>query len=814
MKGLRPARVIVWYLAVALTLTAVAGVLYWQVAPSTGLVRTFYDETGFAGEASFQERTADIDLGFLHDNPELPRESFSVHWSGFWFLPEAQTVDLHADGDLVELLVDRRVVLRRTSAEGTTSETVALSAGPHELIVRYEPLGTPPSLTVRQAPSGETPRDFAPTQLFPGQPDAGDYRFATRMHWFIRLVAAVWLVPLLPACLVLGVRSEVRAWTPQTTREFARKVSRMAVPALLGPVVLFLVGPHTIYEANRNEFSVAFADIAWPWLVAAVGIGWLLLFAVGAAICLLSDRLCRAYVALLLAFGMLLWIQGTFLVADFGPLYGERLDLSRLAWRGPYESGLWVGGVLLVLGYARAVSAIAPLASGLFVVLQVSGLAVSMSGATDQAQTSATWRQPPEQLYQLSRNQNVVHIVLDGFLSQIFAEASEQNRARFDREFSGFVFFADHLGAFPTTRASMPAMLAGVAYRNEMPFDEFLRNTTHRQSISTVLAERGYAIHSLTFDDRDHPRTSGEGGQSIVRYRIPTPYGSYRDYVRVAALQLFDLSLFRHVPQGLKSSVYNDQVWLAQNYYRQRSLQSEAARAVRPSNHAAFLEEFTGRLTVALGEPVFTFIHVAIPHPPIAVNADCSFLGYQPLSNATYTAQAQCALLVVQHLLDRLRSLGVYDESVVVLASDHGWRVRRSEHPFRGISSPAGDMEERVLSAMPLLAIKPAAASGPLRISYAPTEITDVPATIVDLLGLRNPFPGKPALQLDANVPRIRNFAHHSWENADWERPYLDALELFSIDGRVLEPSSWTFQGTLFDPSVDSEAGLNEPQAP
>ncbi len=67
---LRAAR---WYLGVALTLTALGGILHWVIAPPTGLVRTFYPDVGFAGEPLFQYRTTDVSLALLDDDPTLPR---------------------------------------------------------------------------------------------------------------------------------------------------------------------------------------------------------------------------------------------------------------------------------------------------------------------------------------------------------------------------------------------------------------------------------------------------------------------------------------------------------------------------------------------------------------------------------------------------------------------------------------------------------------------------------------------------------------------------------------------------------------------
>ena len=494
-----------WYLGIALTFTALGGILHGLVAPPTGLIRTFYSDVGFTGEPLFQDRTTEVSLAFLEEDPSLPRRSFSVQWRGFWFLSRAQTVDVYAGADdRVDVRVDGQLVLRRNFTVGTHTigETLTLGAGSHEIIVRYEQEGGGASLNVLRAFEGKRPGAFVPTRLFPARPDVPDFLLATATYWLTRLVAVLWLAPLAGLSLVAAGwagRRAVHYWrsvgAPRTIGEFGRRLHLVVFPALLGPFVLFLLGPHTIYTANRGEFSAVFTDIAWPWLLMAVGGVWAMLLGIGSVICVLSDRLTRLYAALLFAVGVLLWAQGNVLVADHGLLYGEGLDLSRHIWRAPYESALWVGGVGLAAVFARTVSAVARLGSQLLITLQVIVLALPIVTPDSEAQLDAPgWSQPPEEIYQLSRDQNVIHIVLDGFLSETFAEVIEQEPDTFDRDFSGFIFFADHLGAFPTTRASIPAMLTGIAYRNEMPLDRFIRENIGDRSISSVLA--GRAIRS------------------------------------------------------------------------------------------------------------------------------------------------------------------------------------------------------------------------------------------------------------------------------------------------------------------------------
>ena len=164
-----PRRLVWWYLCVVASLTVLTGAVHGLIAPPTGLVRTFYADTGFSGDPLFQDQTTEISLAFLDEDPTLPRRFFSVEWSGFWFLPRATTVELYAGGDdRVDVAVDGQRVLRRNIAVGmhAVSETITLSAGAHEILVRYGQEGGGASLNIQYAVDGEPPALWCPGSCF------------------------------------------------------------------------------------------------------------------------------------------------------------------------------------------------------------------------------------------------------------------------------------------------------------------------------------------------------------------------------------------------------------------------------------------------------------------------------------------------------------------------------------------------------------------------------------------------------------------------------------------------------------------------
>ena len=226
-------RLIRWSLCVVATLTVLSGALHGLIAPPTGLVRTVYAPSGFSGAPLSQDRTTEVSLAFLHEDPTLPRRFFSVEWEGFWFLPRTTTVELYAGGDdRVDVLVDGERVLQRNIALGmhTIGETLTLSAGPHAFTVRYEQDGGGMHLNVQRAFEGTRPAPFASTRLFPKVPDIQDVWLATGTYWLLRVVALLWLV-LLVGLLIMVVPRTAGLWRRAAARVPGRAMRRGGLAA-------------------------------------------------------------------------------------------------------------------------------------------------------------------------------------------------------------------------------------------------------------------------------------------------------------------------------------------------------------------------------------------------------------------------------------------------------------------------------------------------------------------------------------------------------------------------------------------------------
>lgn len=230
------------FLGAAVTLTAVLSVAGPAATERTGLRLQVFPEVGFSGTPLLDGVDPSITLDFLDDDPDLPRRFFSARWTGYWYVPDAGAVELHAAGDdRLDVWLDGELVIRRTPPADMHAlvRTVRLEAGVHELRVDFEQHGGAFNLRLEWSPPGGRPSPLPAYRLFHSLPDADDLRLAYGMAWLERVVVTVWMA-------FLGI---TLAW--------------------LGTLAWMRVGPHSTY--GRRHWVRAFDLSARVFQVAIAG---------------------------------------------------------------------------------------------------------------------------------------------------------------------------------------------------------------------------------------------------------------------------------------------------------------------------------------------------------------------------------------------------------------------------------------------------------------------------------------------------------------------------------------------------------------
>jgi arylsulfatase A-like enzyme len=103
--------------------------------------------------------------------------------------------------------------------------------------------------------------------------------------------------------------------------------------------------------------------------------------------------------------------------------------------------------------------------------------------------------------------------------------------------------------------------------------------------------------------------------------------------------------------------------------------------------------------------------------------------------------QTSCATKLIKEFVNKLKQLGRYDDSLIIIQSDHGLEKIGTEPMFKIPQLKAGHYDENFsLRLHSLLLIKPpASGTAPLRISEEVSQLVDIPATVYDILDLAQP---------------------------------------------------------------------------
>jgi hypothetical protein len=577
--------------------------------------------------------------------------------------------------------------------------------------------------------------------------------------------------------------------------ENTRKLNDKIVSFLLAAVLLsnvFIFPSIFIYLGNIDHFSIS--------LFGALKIG-LVLFALSSLTIFFflrffsphHQKLSGVFFA---ALSILFWVQGSILVWDFGSLDGRNIE-----WH-EHQSKLWIDAITwlvlsgILLFVARKRSDLIIGAASFVFVLQVVTIVFSLleNSPALLARVNLPEADNIEDMPHFSKHQNIIHIIADGFQSDVFEDLinSPDLKGKYHKDLDGFVFYRETLGIFPVTRFSVPAFLSGNIYSNDKIKNDYIDDVLAGKTIMSVARDHQFEIDLVA-----------EGDYHIARY-VNLPHNNIFDISKLLGLNsalsdsglLLDMSLFRVMPGLIKKYIYNEQKWRISHLFIQ-----EEFLQFKFFTSTIFLNYITSAMTADREAPVYKYLHVMNTHNPMVVTEDCKFAGgVMASSRQNLTFQSKCTLDTLSGLFNKLRELGVYDDALIILQGDHGGWVGVSR-PGPDIIFPNGRIAEDWLKSLasPLLAIKRPKARGGIVTSNALASLVDIPDTINDIMGWNADFDHMSLIKLDENEDRTRHFRFYFWQKDDWQAEYTDPILEFSIDGSHFE-AEWKAERVFFPP--------------
>lgn len=462
-------------------------------------------------------------------------------------------------------------------------------------------------------------------------------------------------------------------------KSFKEVLPAIIVSAVMG-FMLFLYEPITLYCNNVNDFVFKFSSLV-PAMVVGFLVTFLLILALGIEvyyICRALGKVTRLgrramwpyYLLITLGFAtfIAMYIEGNFLAENL-PSLGS--TPSVISWDNEEYNGakvisglVWIVVFVIALVSMRVVGLKKTAWYGvrgalIIVVMLTSGMVftVATTGAfSEQSKAVATTKRG---FNEVSTNKNF-YILLTDTVSGVKFDENVLNSNENKEFFRDFTFFKDTVCGYPATIYSVPLILSGMWNENKTSFSEYSTKALDEAPLFEELEERGYKI-GLYRQDLVWKSDKSSIAENLVDYE---PDLDVHDTIA----ELMSWQTFRYAPFEFKRNSGVEVFELNPGYG------AEVDEAY-DSDDKALYEEFTAEKVELVGDKVFNFIYADGTHLPF--NYDKDFNEIQ----GNYDQKLEATNKMVKSFITRLKKAGVYDNSVIVIMSDHGYDEKNYENP-------------------------------------------------------------------------------------------------------------------------------------
>lgn len=531
------------------------------------------------------------------------------------------------------------------------------------------------------------------------------------------------------------------------------------------PFIIFIIGPLTSYLGNHNEFTIGLQNIT-PLLlfisliISSVLLGIMWLFSKW-------SYLYKALTGIIVGIALSSWIQSQLLVWNFGVLDGQEINWSIWESYAYGELLVWflIINASIFIAFKKDKLLLA-LAQGVL-LLGVLSLTVTYFKANYQSKNFIPHAE--EAVFNFHNKNNKIIIVLDTFQSDALVEIAQ----RWPEEVNflkGFIFYPNTVGGFSTTKASLPLIVSGSFYKNEVPFRDWLKSAYAKGNLPDYFSEKGYGVSLVSIDPN---LFSGIRSQTCMPINYFTNYKG----INKQRFLIIDNGLFRALPTKIKPYIYDDSRWFLSHLTEDKKLPIGMN-----GEDLLFLKEFEKKIKVDSpykGE--FKLYHYYGLHAPSFINEN---LEYEKMPNTreSYIRHARGALKLLNRKFEKMRQLNIYNSAEIIVMGDHGVpQVGLLPMDLSDQNNRKKDFSPRILGgARPLFLHKVSNITSPLAFSDKPIHLADV----VCILSKEDSRFSCDDYHM-ANANRDRKFFAYTWLERDEANQFMPPMREYIIRGDV-----------------------------
>lgn len=459
-------------------------------------------------------------------------------------------------------------------------------------------------------------------------------------------------------------------------RENIKPVSFGAVALMF---TLFVYLPGDTFINNLNDFDFVYQEFCFYMLIpAAIGLAYLTVFGM-----FLSRKLLDYYLSLLAGMNLCVYAQYMFMNSTLPVLVGDGVNWEEHTGYAVMSAIVWVGLLAVPFAVQKLFNKIwqktvrkVPFFIGLIEAVSLVILIVTASGNVFQMKDvvfSGT------EQYVVSKNKNIITIVLDAADNKYIQQTLEKKPQAFEG-FEDFTVYTNTCSVFDSTFQSFTQIYSGIESKPVVRVSEWNEEAWSSERAAEFYKrfhDAGYKMNFFADTNWDVNMLEGKAdniGFNRKNLSFNSHLGLVSDFNRLTAYRALPFIFKKYVQvEGIDLNRHFDAADKF-NYYNEDFKEGIETMSLADSSKSYFIVEHT-------------------------------WGAHTPYDKGNSVDTTEYIMGIVREYLDKLRWLGVYDSSTVIIMADHGSHdlyTYPDSTPMFMIKEAGRSSEELTLSSAPI----------------------------------------------------------------------------------------------------------------
>ena len=408
------------------------------------------------------------------------------------------------------------------------------------------------------------------------------------------------------------------------------------------------------------------------------------------------------------------YIQGNYMIKGLPPLDGTDINWT---WYRPEmikSTIMWAAVAVIcligffILKYDKVKKAISYISIFMVLMLASTITVLSINGDIFTKKQYEKFNKLDQ--FEMSTDTNFVIVMLDAIDEECFWQVWEQH-PEYTEEMRDFTFYNNAMSGYAYTDHSLPLIISGEWYENKEPFSDYQIRIFKDSPFFNRLKEQGY---TLSYYEDEYKFEVGvmDGAFNNLAYTQSSLWDA----------PLFNKRIIKMV--GMKYAPYllKPKCWFNVDMLNNQEMTPKDEALFSWKNKAFYDDVKEDDITYVDGKR-FKLIHLMGAHVPFYYDKDVN-----EIDNANYYTCIESSMTVTMAYLDKLREAGVYDNSVIIVLSDHGYNIEGD-----AVDTPQRN-ENETGRQHPILFIKGLNENHDFQVSGAPISYADLVSAYYQLM--------------------------------------------------------------------------------